>query len=72
MSAIKKLEDAIVDALAECPVSDVLSVLTGSFVGLAVELLRRKGYETDKEIRLVAGDQRSITISAPKKKGGAR
>ena len=28
--------------------------------------------ETDKEIRLVAGDQRSITISAPKKKGGAR
>lgn len=62
-SALDKLGDAIVLALDECPVHDVLSVLTGSFVGLAVELVRRAGEDTQKAIVLKGGpERRSITI----------
>ena len=67
MSEIEKLGNAISDALDTCPVADVLSVLTGALVGLTVELVRRKGEDVNKEITLNGGDQRDITIHAPKK-----
>lgn len=66
MIALKTLGGAIERALEECPVSDVLSILTGSLVGLAVELVRRQGEDTNKSITLSGGDQRDITIGPPK------
>lgn len=69
MSAIEKLGVAIEAALDEAPVSDVLSVLTGAFVGLAVELVRRHGHDDIQEIKVNGGQQRDITIHAPKEPG---
>lgn len=69
MSALTDMGDAISRALVECPASDVLSVITGSFVGLTIELIRQSGNDPDKEITIDGGAQRDITIHA--KKGGA-
>ena len=66
MSAIEKLGAAIELALDECSVQDVLSILTGSFVGLTVELVRRQGHDTKKQITVDGGNQRDITIHATK------
>lgn len=66
MSVLDKLGVAIEAALEEEPVSDVLAVLTGAFVGLTVELVRRQGHDVTKEIRVDGGRQRDITIHAPK------
>ena len=63
---IEKLGAAIEQALDEAPVSDVLSVLTGAFVGLTVELVRREGHDANGEIKVDGGNQRDITIHAPK------
>ena len=64
--ALENLGAAIERALDECPVSEVLSILTGSLVGLTVELVRRQGEDINKPITLNGGDQRDITISPPK------
>ena len=69
--ALEDLGAAIVDAMDECPVADVLSVLTGALVGLAVELMRRQGYDTTKAITLAGGEQRDVTISAQKEQNHA-
>ncbi|AAQ54967.1 hypothetical protein Bcep22_gp34 [Burkholderia phage Bcep22] len=66
MGAIGKLGAAIEAALDEAPVSDVLSILTGAFVGLTVELVRRQGHDVNKEIKVDGGNQRDITIHASK------
>jgi len=66
MSAIKNLEEAIEQALEEEPVADVLSVLTASFVALTVEVVRRQGLDVSKEIKIDGGEQRDVTIHAPK------
>lgn len=66
MSDLEKMSQAITQALKTCPASDVLSVLTGSFVGLTVELVRRSGNDVDKEIKIEGGDGRNITIHATK------
>lgn len=68
MSAIDDLGKAIELALDECPVNDVLTLITGVFVGLAVEVVRRNGYDANEKITIDGGDQRDITIHA--KKGG--
>lgn len=68
-AAIDKLGAAIERALDEAPVSDVLSVLTGAFVGLTVELVRRQGHDVAEEIKVAGGRQRDITIHAPKELG---
>jgi hypothetical protein len=65
MSALEDLGDAISDALGECPVADVLGVLTGSMVGLTLELARRSGNDPEKTITIEGGNgQRKITIHA--------
>lgn len=64
--ALDAMGHAIERALEEAPASDVLSVLTGSFVGLTIELLRRQGHEPDRDIRIDGGPNRDITIHAPK------
>lgn len=66
MSAIDDLGDAITDALGEAPAADVLALLTGAFVSLTLELLRRQGHAAAGEIRIDGGKQRDITIHAPK------
>ncbi|KAA1012990.1 hypothetical protein FVF58_09360 [Paraburkholderia panacisoli] len=66
MSAIENLGTAIEKALDDEPVSDVLAVLTGAFVSLTVELVRRQGHDVTKEIKVDGGRQRDITIHAPK------
>lgn len=65
-SAIEKLGVAIELALEKAPASDVLSVLTGAFVGLTVELVRRKGHDMTLPIKVDGGPNRDITIHAPK------
>ena len=65
-AAIEKLSAAIDGALDEAPVTEVLAVLTGVFVGLTVELVRRQGHDVTKEIKIDGGQQRDITIHAPK------
>lgn len=65
-TAVERLGAAIEQALDEAPVSDVLSILTGAFVGLAVELVRRQGHDTNMPIKVDGGPNRDITIHAPK------
>jgi hypothetical protein len=66
-AAISELGDAIVKALDRADVQDVLALLTGSFVSLTLELCRREGCDTSKEIRLDGvGTRRDITIHAEK------
>lgn len=60
------LGEAIKTALDEVPVDQVLSLLTGSFVSLTIEVLRRKGLDTTKEIKIEGGKMRDITIHAAK------
>lgn len=65
-TAIEKLGDAIVQALEEAPVSDVLCILTGSFVSLTEELMRRHGHDLTKSIKIDGGQNRDITIHPEK------
>lgn len=65
-SAIENLGAAIERALDEAPVSDVLSILTGAFVGLTVEVVRRQGHDVANAITVDGGAQRDITIHPPK------
>jgi hypothetical protein len=65
-AAIETLCAAIDQALDDTPVSDVLAALTGAFVGLTIELVRRQGLDVNKEIKVDGGQQRDITIHAPK------
>jgi hypothetical protein len=65
-SAMENLGAAIRRALDEAPVSDVLSLLTGAFVALTVELVRRQGHDVSQKIEVNGGQERDITIHAPK------
>lgn len=66
---IDDLGEAVERALRTAPVADVLQLVTGVFVGLTVELLRREGHDPNKEIRVDGGAQRDITIHPPKVQG---
>ena len=65
-SALKDLGDAIHRALDEVPVADVLALLTGAFVALTVELVRREGHDVSQKIEINGGKDRDITIHEPK------
>lgn len=67
-SPLEKLGDAIQAALSEAPAADVLSILTGSMVGLVVELMRRQGLDSSQLINIDGGQSRDITIH-PEKRG---
>jgi len=66
VGALENLGDAIRRALDEEPVADVLSVLTGAFVSLTVELVRRQGHDVNQKIEIDGRTERDITIHAPK------
>jgi len=59
--AEKNFEKALLELAGE-DVSTALSVLTGCFVSLTLEVLRRNGHVTDGDIKIDGGDQRDITI----------
>ena len=64
---IEELGLAIEQALEECPTSEVLSVITGSFVALVVEVTRRAGHDTNTNIVITdPNNERDITIHKPK------
>ena len=63
--AEKNFEKALLDLAGE-NVSLAMSVLTGCFVSLTLEVLRRKGHVPDGDIKINGGDQRDITIHPPK------
>ncbi|MBU9502881.1 hypothetical protein KTE68_22275 [Burkholderia multivorans] len=65
-AAIEALGEAIDRALDDASVTDVLAFVTGVFVGLTLELVRRAGHDVNKEIRIDGVEQRDITIHAPK------
>ncbi|MBN6728508.1 hypothetical protein [Burkholderia multivorans] len=65
-AAIEALGEAIDRALDDAPVTDVLAFVTGVFVGLTLELVRREGHDVNKEIRIDGVEQRDITIHALK------
>lgn len=65
-AAIDKLGAAIAEAVSTADVQDVLALLTGSFVGLTLELLRREGHEPTGDILLDGGANRDITIHKAK------
>lgn len=65
-AALAALNKSIAHALEMAPAPDVLNLLTGHFVGLTVELVRRQGLDGSKEIQLDGGSQRDITIHRPK------
>ncbi|MBR7972905.1 hypothetical protein KDX01_07215 [Burkholderia vietnamiensis] len=67
-AAVEALGAAIEHALDDAPVTDVLAVLTGAFVGLTIELVRRQGLDVNNEIKIDGVKQRDITIHAPKVK----
>lgn len=66
--AIANMCKGVEAALEECSPSHVLAVLTGCFVGLVVEVVRRHEGEASalKEIKIDGGKQRDITIHASK------
>ena len=66
MSDLIKLGGAVKQALKTCPAPDVLQVVTGCFVGLTVEMVRRSGNDASKEIKVDGGKERDITIHATK------
>lgn len=69
--AMTALDEALDIALDECSVEEVLSFLMGNFVGLVVEICRRKGgVDESSEIRLEGGS-RDVTIG-PRKSAIAR
>lgn len=63
--AEKNFEKALLELASE-DISTALSVLTGCFVSLTLEVLRRKGHVPDGDIKIDGGDQRDITIHPPK------
>jgi ketosteroid isomerase-like protein len=65
-AAIDKLGAAIAEAVSTADVQDVLALLTGSFVALTLEMLRREGHDPKGDVLLDGGENRDITIHAPK------
>lgn len=54
--------------LIEADADVALQLITGMFVGLALECIRRRGHEPSGEIKIDGGCQRDITIHAEKPK----
>lgn len=64
-NAAEHFEDALI-AMIEVSTPDALSVLTGAFVGLTIECLKRQGHIPDGDILIDGGESRDVTIHKPK------
>ncbi|MBN8489619.1 MAG: hypothetical protein J0M20_18050 [Burkholderiales bacterium] len=61
----KNFEDAFV-RLVEQDTEAALQLITGMFVGLTLEYMRRRGHEPNGDIKIEGGSSRDITIHAQK------
>lgn len=61
----KAFEDEFVK-LIETDTEAALQLITGMFVGLTLEYMRRRGHEPSGDIKIDGGHQRDITIHAVK------
>ncbi len=66
MSAAENFENALV-RLVEEDAQTALCLVTGAFVGLTLELIRRQGHEPVGDVLIDGGECRDITIHAAKK-----
>jgi hypothetical protein len=64
--AIDALGEAISNAIRDADIHDVLALLTGAFVGITMEIVRREGHDDSKAIKLDGGPNRDITIHEAK------
>lgn len=63
---LDKVSDLYVK-LAQRDPAMALQVATGAFVSLLVSYMEARGFETDKNIHVDGGDNRDITVHAPKR-----
>lgn len=67
MSKLDDIATAIENAIDEEPMSEVLSAVTGCFVGLLEGLAKQKGFNPDESITVAGGPhRRDITLHATK------
>ena len=65
MADTEKLQAAFVE-LIEVDPAQALQLITGMFVGLTVELVRRQGEDASRDILIDGCGRRDITIHASK------
>lgn len=65
-AAQNRFEEALFALVEESPV-EALSLLTGCFVSLTLHLLYSEGHQPAGDIKIDGGEQRDITIHAPKR-----
>lgn len=65
MSAAENFENALM-RLVEEDAQTALCLVTGAFVGLTLELIRRQGHEPAGDVLIDGGECRDITIHAAK------
>lgn len=66
MNAVENFENALL-RLVEEDAQTALCLLTGTFVGLTLELIRHQGHEPIGDVLIDGGVCRDITIHAAKK-----
>lgn len=68
--SLEKLTDQVADLYVQIAERDpalAVQIATGAFVSLLVSYLKANGQETDIHIRVDGGNNRDITVHAPKK-----
>lgn len=66
MNAVENFENALL-RLVEEDAQTALCLVTGAFVSLTLELIRRQGHEPVGDVLIDGGESRDITIHAAKK-----
>lgn len=66
--AAERFQSALVDML-NVDYQAALSIVTGTFVSLTLEVIRRHGHDPKGEVRVDGGKNRDVTIHAPKPGG---
>ena len=65
MNAVENFESALLRMVEEDE-QTALCLVTGAFVGLTLELIRRQGHEPVGDVLIDGGESRDITIHAVK------
>lgn len=63
--ARERVEDALIELTKEDP-AEALAIATGIFVSLLTSYMTSIGLDTNKQIHVDGGDNRDITVHAPK------
>lgn len=70
IDAEQRYVDAITD-IAKKDLAAALQLATGTFVSLLLAVMDLYGHDTDKEIKVDGGENRDITVHAPKRLSAA-